>query len=78
MYIFSKIKNSYRNKRASRWLSGEDALDEGTSIYSCILARKIPWTEELGGLSQESDMNEVTMHIEIKIVKFAHTLKLTQ
>ena len=56
MYVFSKIKNSYRNKRASRWLSGEDAPEEGTAIYSSILARKIPWTEELGGLSQESDM----------------------
>ena len=58
MYIYSKIKNSYRNKRASRWLSGEDTLEQGITIHSTILAGKIPWTEELGGLSQESDMTD--------------------
>jgi len=29
---------------------GEDPLEEGTATYSSILARRIPWTEETGGL----------------------------
>ena len=28
----------------------EDALEEGMATHSSILARKIPWTEERGGL----------------------------
>ena len=31
-------------------LSGKDLLEEGMAIHSSILARRIPWTEELGGL----------------------------
>ena len=31
-------------------LGWEDPLEEGTVTYSGILARKIPWTEDLGGL----------------------------
>ena len=42
-----------------RW---EDPLEEEMATSSSILACKIPWTEELGGLqsmgSQESDMTE--------------------
>ena len=40
-------------------LDQEDPLKKETAIYSSILAWKIPWTEEPGGLqslaSQESD-----------------------
>ena len=32
------------------FLGREDPLEEGTAAHSCILARKIPWTEEPGGL----------------------------
>ena len=32
-------------------LSQEDPLEEGTATRSSILAWRIPWTEELGGLS---------------------------
>ena len=43
-------------------LSREDPLEEGMTTHSSILARRIPWTEEPGGLqsmdSQESDMTE--------------------
>ena len=28
----------------------EDPLEEGMAVHSSILARKIPWTEEPGGL----------------------------
>ena len=41
-------------------LGQEDPLEEGMATHSSILAWRIPWTEELGGLqsmgSQESDM----------------------
>ena len=36
-------------------LSWEDPLEKGMATYSSILARRIPWTDELGGLqSMES------------------------
>ena len=31
-------------------LSGEDPLEEGTAIHCSVLAWRIPWTEEPGGL----------------------------
>ena len=31
-------------------LAGEDPLEEGMASHSSILARRTPWTEELGGL----------------------------
>ena len=31
-------------------LSWEDSLEEGTATYSSILAWRIPWTKEPGGL----------------------------
>ena len=33
-----------------RFLGGEDPLEEGTATHSSILAWRIPWTEEPGGL----------------------------
>ena len=33
-----------------RSLGGEDPLEEEMATYSSILAWKIPWTEEAGGL----------------------------
>ena len=33
-----------------RSLGWEDPLEKGTATYSSILAWRIPWTEELGGL----------------------------
>ena len=40
-------------------LGGEDPLEKGMATHSSILAWKIPWTEELGGLQstglRESD-----------------------
>ena len=44
------------------FLGGEDPLDKEIATYSSVLAWRIPWTEEPGGLqsmqSQESDMTE--------------------
>ena len=31
-------------------LGGEEALEEGLATHCSILAWRIPWTEELGGL----------------------------
>ena len=43
-----------------RFLGWKDPLDKGIATNSSILAWRIPWTEEPGGLqsmgSQESDM----------------------
>ena len=44
-----------------RSLGGEDPLEEGTATHSSILAWRIPWTEEPGGLQwghNELDMTE--------------------
>ena len=42
----------------------EDPLEEGMATHASILAWRIPWTEEPGGLQsiglQESDLTEVT------------------
>ena len=41
--------------------SQEDPLEEGMAIHYSILAWRIPWTEEAGGLqSKGSDANEAT------------------
>ena len=45
-------------------LGQKDPLGEGTATHSNILARRIPWTEEIGGLWsiawQRLDMTKVT------------------
>ena len=57
---FSGCNYLVKGVRASPWLSGkeiretrfrrEDALEEGLATHCSLLAWKIPWTEELGGL----------------------------
>ena len=47
-------------------LGQEDPLEEGMAVHSSILAWRIPWIEEPGGLQsggKESDMTEVTERI---------------
>ena len=45
-----------------RFLGQEDPLEEGMATHSSILAWRIPWTEEPGGLKSlellESDVTE--------------------
>ena len=45
-------------------LGQEDPLEEGMATHSGILAWRVPWTEEPGGLQpwghKQSDMTEVT------------------
>ena len=47
-----------------QFLDQEDPLKEGMATHSSILAWRIPWTGEPGGLQsmglQESDMTKVT------------------
>ena len=49
-----------------RSLDGEDPMEEGMATHSNILAWRIPWTEEPGGLQsvghKDSDTTEVTQH----------------
>ena len=48
---------------------GEDPLEKRIATHSSILAWKIPWTEEPGGLqsmgSQESDTTEYVAHTQL-------------
>ena len=49
-----------------RSLDQEDPLEEDTATHSSILAWRIPWTEEPGGLQSlgsESDTTEHSAHI---------------
>ena len=49
-----------------RSLGWEDLLEEGMATHSCILAWRIPWTEEPGGLqstgSQRVRLKRLSMH----------------
>ena len=50
-----------------RSLGWEDPLEKGKAAHSSILAWRIPWTEEPGGLQsmrgcKESDTTEATLH----------------
>ena len=50
-------------------LGWEDPLEEGVAIHSSILAWRIPWTEEPGGLqsmgSQKVEHNWTNFHFPI-------------
>ena len=60
-----------------RLLGWEDLLEKGKATHSRILAWRISWTEELGGLqymqSQESDM---TYHYLSFLFLFPHLHKV--
>ena len=50
-----------------QFLGWEDPLEEGMATLSSILAWRIPWTEELGELqsNEELEMTEATEHKHI-------------
>ena len=59
-----------------RSLGLEDHLEKGMATHSSVLAWRIPWTEEPGGLQAvhgiaELDMTEVTEHALIVIFLIA-------
>ena len=47
-------------------LGGEDPLEEGMATHSSIAARRIPWTEEPGGLPfmdhSQTRLKRLSMH----------------
>ena len=57
--ITQLVKNLSAMQIWVQFLGWEDPLEKETATHSSILAWKIPWTEEAGGLqsmgSQESD-----------------------
>ena len=50
LVIRSLPANAGDLEKRVRSLGREDPPEEGMAIYSSILAWRIPWTEELGGL----------------------------
>ena len=66
-----------------RFLGWEDPLEEGMATQTSILAWRIPWTEEPGGLQsiglQELDTTEMTEHARTKsrlIFRLSHIHKV--
>ena len=62
-YVAQTVKNLPAMQETQVQSPGqEDPLEKGMATYSSILAWRIPWTEEPGGLQsmglQESDMTE--------------------
>ena len=53
-----------KNLPAIQSLGGEDPLEKGMATHSSILAWRIPWTQETGGLEsmgrKELNMTEAT------------------
>ena len=65
--IASTVKNLPPMQETQVWsLGGEDPLEEGMAIYSSILAWRILWTEDPGGLQPQGhkdlDTIEATEH----------------
>ena len=62
------VKNTLANSALEtqvRSLGWKNPLEEGTATHSSILARKMPWTEESGGLwsiGSQRDMTKATWH----------------
>ena len=44
------VKHAGDSRDTGSYLGQEDPLQEGTATHSSILAWRIPWTEEPGGL----------------------------
>ena len=45
-----------------QFLGGEDPLEEGMAAHSSILAQRIPWTEEPGGLQSMGSQSQTRMN----------------
>ena len=48
--VIMKLPANTGDIRDTDLIPGSDPLEEGMATYSTILARRIPWTEEPGGL----------------------------
>ena len=64
-----------------RSLGQEDTLEEDMATHSSILAEKIPWTEEPGGLwsmhLQESDVTSDCVCTHISLILLLHQILIT-
>ena len=45
---------------------GEDPLEEEMATHSSVLAWKIPWTEEPGGLQSRGSQSDTTEHAHMR------------
>ena len=62
------VKNIPANAGNARDMDQEDILEEEMAIHSSTLARRIPWTEEPGGVHschKESDTTEQLTTVNI-------------
>ena len=50
-------------------------MEEGMAAHSSILAKKIPWTEEPGGLQSRGSQRDVTEHSQHKAEWIGHVNK---
>ena len=53
-----------------RSLGQEDPLEKGMDSYSSIIAWRIPWTEELGGLKSTGSQTDTTKRLTLHLVFF--------
>ena len=56
-------------------LGQEDLMEEDMATHSSILAKKIPWTEEPGGLQSRGSQRDVTEHSQHKAEWIGHVNK---
>ena len=56
-----------------RSLGHEDPLEEGVATHSSILAWRIPWREEPGGLYSPWGLKELDMTEQLSVCAHAHT-----
>ena len=70
--VAQTVKNSAIQQTWVQSLGQKDLLEEGIATHSSILAWRIPWTEEPGGLQsmghRESDTTERLSTHRLKIV----------
>jgi len=57
-YRPSSFPGGARGKNSAQSLDQEDPLEEGMATHSSILAWKIPWTEEPGGLQSTGSQSQ--------------------
>ena len=70
--VAQMVKNLPVMQETWVWSLGrDDPLEKGMATHSCILAWRIPWTEESGGLQsrglKEPDMTEPTRTFTLRI-----------
>ena len=57
----SLVAQTVKNLPAVQSLSWEDPLEKGMATHSSILAQRIPWTEEPGGLQSMASQSQTQL-----------------